>query len=303
MGKTIACIGEAMLELSGTPADIPHNLTTGFAGDVMNTAVYMARALPDVDITFVTLVGHDAVSDALLAFLRAEGVDTTWTGRHDTRLPGIYLIENDETGERSFRYWRDSSAPKRLFTDEGGPALRDLAKAEVIYLSGITLAIMSDAARQALYDFLPGYRADGGTFAFDGNYRARLWPDAQTAAAAMAPLWDIADIALPSVEDEMDLYSESAEAVAARFAGYNCGEAVLKHGATPPILLERGVRRDGPALQRVDTVVDATGAGDSFNAGYLSTRLSGASMDDAVLAGHDLACRVISHRGAIIPRG
>ena len=302
MGKTIACIGEAMLELSGTPADIPHNLSTGFAGDVMNTAVYLARAMADDTVAFVSLVGNDAVSQALLAFLQTEGVDTALTGRHATRLPGIYLIENDETGERSFRYWRDASAARRLFCGEGGPDLADLSRADVIYLSGITLAIMAPEARAALLDFLPGFRANGGTFAFDGNYRARLWPSAAAAAEAMAPLWDIADIALPSVEDEMDLYDETADAVAQRFAGYGCGEAVLKHGATPPILLENRVQRAGPALKRVDTVVDATGAGDSFNAGYLSARLSGADMDAAVLSGHALACRVIGHRGAILPR-
>ena len=48
-------------------------------------------------------------------------------------------------------------------------------------------------------------------------------------------------------------------------------------------------------------MLDTTAAGDSFNAGYLSAILSGASGVDAMQAGHDLALRVIGQRGAIIP--
>ena len=54
-----------------------------------------------------------------------------------------------------------------------------------------------------------------------------------------------------------------------------------------------------PAIQ----VVDTTGAGDSFNAGYLSARLGGRSAGEAVAAGRRLASVVVQHPGAIIPRG
>ncbi len=48
--------------------------------------------------------------------------------------------------------------------------------------------------------------------------------------------------------------------------------------------------------------VDTTAAGDSFNAGYMSARLSGQNPADAATNGHQLAAEVIQHRGAIMPR-
>jgi 2-dehydro-3-deoxygluconokinase len=52
----------------------------------------------------------------------------------------------------------------------------------------------------------------------------------------------------------------------------------------------------------VADVVDSTAAGDSFNAGYLAARLTGAEPEAAALVGNRLAARVIAHPGAIIPR-
>ena len=55
------------------------------------------------------------------------------------------------------------------------------------------------------------------------------------------------------------------------------------------------------ATQPVETVVDSTAAGDSFNAGYLAGRLLDQSPADAARLGHRLASQVIRHRGAVIP--
>ena len=52
----------------------------------------------------------------------------------------------------------------------------------------------------------------------------------------------------------------------------------------------------------VETVVDATGAGVSFNAGYLAARLDGTAPQDAARAGHATASVVIGHHGALVPK-
>jgi 2-dehydro-3-deoxygluconokinase len=48
--------------------------------------------------------------------------------------------------------------------------------------------------------------------------------------------------------------------------------------------------------------VDATAAGDGFNAAYIAARVSGRQPNEAAGAAHALAAQVIRHRGAIMPR-
>ena len=84
--------------------------------------------------------------------------------------------------------------------------------AEIIYLSGITLAILAPAARHRLVEALAARRAAGTRIAFDSNYRPKLWEDAAAARATMQALWEVTDIALPSIDDEMELFGDSGEA-------------------------------------------------------------------------------------------
>ena len=285
----VVCAGEAMIEIS---IDAPGR-QVGFAGDTFNTAVYMARALPPGTVDYATVVGEDVLSDRMLSFFEAQGVGTGPIWRHPERLPGIYAITLDEQGERSFSYWRDHSAARMLFTD-GFAALEG---ADLVYFSGITLAILPPLVRTALIAFLAGFP---GQVAFDSNYRPRLWPSPEIARDVMEMAWGVTDIALPSLDDELVLFGDAdAEAVRARFHGYGLMKGVLKRGAKGPLLLapEAPVGVFPPA----EKVVDTTAAGDSFNAGFLAALLNGATEAEAAQAAHALALQVIGVPGAILP--
>ena len=295
----IACIGECMIELSQLDLAGGH-ARVGFAGDTFNTAVYLARLRPGA-VSYVTNLGTDAFSARMLETLAAEGIDGRLIGRHATRLPGLYSIEVDATGERSFRYWRESSAARTLFSGTGA-SLDDLARFDTIYLSGITLAILPEGVRAALTERLGALRDAGHAIAFDSNYRPRLWPDADTARAAFNRMWQACSLALPSFDDEAALYpGVTPGAVLDRISAAGATEIVLKNGAAGPMIRAGGADLQ-LALPRAARVVDSTGAGDSFNAGYLAARFSGAAPAEAAAAGHALACRVIEHHGAVIPR-
>ncbi|MGQ0564338.1 MAG: sugar kinase [Gemmobacter sp.] len=294
----VACIGEVMIELSrmdlaGGTAHV------GFAGDTFNTAVYLARL--GQDVSYVTNLGRDAFSDRMLAILADEGIDSGLVGRHDTRLPGLYSIETDAGGERSFRYWRDGSAARTLFSGVGAD-LADLDGFDVVYLSGITLAILPGDVRTALTDKAGALKAEGRQILFDTNHRPRLWPDEATARASFDAMWAATTIALPSCEDEQRLYPGLApQQVIDRIAALGPVEVVLKNGAQGPLIRANG-QTGHLELPRAAQVVDTSGAGDSFNAGYLAARLQGLPPQQAAGAGHCLASTVIGHHGAIIPR-
>ena len=277
-------------------------LAQSYAGDTYNTAVYIARG--GVSVSYVTLLGDDPYSEEVLTRLSDELIDTSSIVRLPGRCPGLYMIQNTPDGERYFTYWRGQAPARELFADaDRRAALKGhLREMDCLYLSGITLAIMSAEARVELLSFLKEYRAAGGRVAFDSNYRPRLWASAEAAREVVADFLQQSDMALLTFEDEQALWGDkSAGECAKRNSGFGVSELVIKRGAEPVLLHHEGELTviEVPAVSRV---VDTTGAGDSFNAGYLAARLQGASPEASIAAGNRCAARVIGHRGAIIPR-
>lgn len=296
--RSIACIGEAMVELSITD-DSPDLARIGFAGDTLNTAIYLKRAAPELRVAYVTRLGRDRFSRRMTAFMEAEEIDTGLIGLSHERVPGLYAISTDATGERSFTYWRDRAAARELFAVQP-PALDDLSGFDVIFLSAITLAILAPQARAELLEWLPGYRAAGGLVAFDSNWRPALWPDHATARAAIEAAWRQTDIALPSIDDEMAAFGDGDEAaVLERLRAWGVRSGAMKRGAAGPLALDGSAAGPFPPAPRV---VDSTAAGDSFNGAYLAARLRGLPEPECLALAHALASRVIGTRGAILPR-
>lgn len=295
----IACFGEAMIELS-LDGDDASTAKVGFAGDTLNTAIYLKREAPQVDVAYGTRLGRDRFSEKMLRFIESEQIDTSCVGLDDTRMPGLYAISTSSDGERSFSYWRDRSAAREMFNGIE-PTFEDLSQYGMIYFSAISLAILSDAARFALRGWLPDYRRAGGLVAFDSNYRPALWKDAETARREIDAFWRLTDCGLPSVDDEQEAFGDSdGDAVLARIRACGVRFGALKRGPLGPIAIEGGT--EPQSFAPATDVVDTTAAGDSFNGAYLAAYLSGNTGTQCLRAGHDLAARVVGFRGAIIPR-
>lgn len=281
----MAALGECMIELSEA-GDGRYAL--GYAGDAYNVAVGLARA--GRPVRFVSRVGDDHYSDAMLAAWAAEGVDASLTDRVPGHVPGLYLIRTDERGERSFEYWRGESPARLLLADDDhAERLRaGLAGVDWIFLSGITLSLLGGAAHARLLELLDALPAK---VAFDTNYRRAGWPDAATARARMDGVLRRTDIALPTRDDH-------DEDLIARLRELEVPEAAIKLGPEGALLLS-GERI--PAV-RVDEVVDTTGAGDAFDAAYLHARLGGAAPAEAAAAANRAAAATLGHPGAISAR-
>lgn len=270
----------------------------GYGGDTLNTAIHMARA--GIETAYLTALGGDPFSADLKARWAAEGLDTTLVLSHPARNTGLYAISTDVHGERSFSYWRSESAARDLFAlDVVEAALENAKRAELLAFSLISLAILPPEGRQRLLDLAVVVRANGGMVAFDGNYRPRLWNNPQEAIEARDAAIALADIGLPTFEDEAALAGlESADEVAAHWQGLGCRETVVKLGADGCRLPDSSII----APQQVLNPIDTSGAGDAFNAGYLAARLQGDLPAEAAHKGHALAGWNIMRPGAIPPR-
>ena len=298
----IGLIGECMVELR-SQAD--GQLGQAFGGDTLNAAVYLRRLLGEdpVRMDYLTAVGDDSLSQAMRARWREEGVGDARVRVLPGRLPGLYLIQTDADGERRFLYWRGEAAARECFDGaEAPPLLAALTEYQLLYLSGISLAVLTDTGRERLLEALRQARIAGTRIVFDNNYRPRLWPNLQAARTAYHRLLQLADLALVTWEDDAALFGFADEAaLLAQYAEWGVAEVALKRGARS-CLLQHRQRRQEVAGEAVARVVDTTAAGDSFSAAYLACRLQGGAPEVAAAWGHRLAATVIQHPGALIPR-
>lgn len=304
--RPVVAVGECMLELSrprrtGSAGRLGDGWRLGVAGDTYNTAVYLRRlGLP---VTYLTALGVDPYSADMLRAWQEEGLDTSLVLRDPQRLPGMYAIHTDNSGERSFSYWRSNSAARALFQLPGiGEALAVASQAGLLYLSGITLSLFSGDERSQLLRLAQTVRANGGCVAFDPNFRPAGWLRPEDARAAFESIALSVSVVFPSFDDEQRLYGDrDAWAVLDRWQAWGVPEVILKQGERG-CLIASGPERCQVLAMQVAQVVDTTGAGDSFNAAYLAARAQGLAPPVAAERGATLAAQVIQHSGAILPR-
>ena len=298
----LLAIGEVMAEIRSANDKALGDFAVNFAGDSFNTAIYAARYLDqDHSVGYMTRIGTEPLSDGLMALAKSENLYLDAIARDSQKNIGIYSVTTDAHGERSFHYWRNDSAARTLFTVEETALF--LPAAKIIYLSGISLAILTPAARERLFAALDDQRhKNGSLIAFDSNYRPTLWEDQKTAQQIMGRMWEMADIALPSIDDEMALFGEKTEeAVIERFAKCKWHAIAIKRGVRGPYAPQIDPA-NLPEFAPAPHVIDTTAAGDSFNGGYLAALLLGEDEASCLLAGHNLAAKVVGAAGAIMPK-
>ncbi|ALS97321.1 sugar kinase [Lacimicrobium alkaliphilum] len=290
--------GEVMVELSQTSEGLYRQ---GFAGDTYNTAIYLKRLSPEQQVSYLTAVGEDNLSDQLVSRMQQEGLDTRMVYRMQDKTLGLYMISTDSQGERSFSYWRSDSAARStlalLAQDSGQEQLEDC---QSFYFSGISLGILSDADKEGLLMLVAKLRQRGCQIIFDPNYRPRLWRNVEQARAWTDRAYELADLAFPGTDDHLALYGHgNGLDIIRHVQGLGVSEIVLKSG-------EKGIQVVSPQQHcivpvfRVENVVDTTAAGDAFNGGYMAARFCGYSPREAAQQGARIAAKVIGFAGAII---
>ncbi|MEF1305608.1 sugar kinase, partial [Vibrio owensii] len=247
------------------------------------------------------------ISTGMLTRWEEEGVSTDLVLRDETRTPGLYLIQLDDQGERTFLYWRNQSAARYLLQHPNfGLVKQALTQVDAVFLSGISLAILPEEDRISLLNLLVELKAQGVEVAFDSNFRPALWPqdDNQTVKNVYQAMYQLTDVALVTFDDEQLIWGDDTpEQTIKRLTSLGVGKCIVKLGADGCLVQDQTNQGSSAALapqavptQPVAQVVDTTSAGDSFNGGFLSAYLTGADLATSCQRGNALAGAVIQHR-------
>ncbi|MFP3277112.1 MAG: sugar kinase [Paraburkholderia sp.] len=255
-----------MVEFNQVSKDQPDYLQ-GFGGDTSNFCVAAARQ--GATAGFVSAVGDDHFGRLLLDLWQCESVHTSMI-KVDSQAPtGVYFVSHGPDGHQ-FDYLRAGSAASR-YAPRDLP-LDALAAAQVLHLSGISLAIGVSACDAALAA-IGHARANGVRISFDTNLRLKLWPLAR-ARAVMVEAIRHTDICLPSWDDVTVLTGLTGRDEIVDFLlALGPRVVALKLGKQGAYVATPDERRLVPG--HVVDAVDATGAGDCFGGAFIARIVAG----------------------------
>jgi 2-dehydro-3-deoxygluconokinase len=292
----IVSLGEPLIEFNRPKEGNGFTWLQGFGGDSQNVAIAAARQ--GATAGYLTSLGQDWMGDAFLELWKSEGVDSSHVARHETAPTGVSFVTHTAAGHK-FDYLRKNSAAS-LMTPE--TLARDyIAGAKVFHVSAIGQAI-SETARATCDAAITAARDSGVKVSYDTNLRLRLW-DIDTARRTVDATIARCDIALPSLDDSQQLTGlKAADDIANHYLKLGAPVVALKMAHEGCLIATRDKRLRLPP-HRV-TLVDATGAGDTFDGAFLSRLLAGDDLETAGRYANVAAALSTTGYGAIaaIPR-
>jgi 2-dehydro-3-deoxygluconokinase len=305
MTPRVVCFGEVMLRLS--PPGFERLLQSPvlaatFGGGEANVAVSLSHF--GVTSAYVTRVPGNAIGDAAIRALRAEGVDVQHVQRGGSRL-GIYFAETGVSQRAStVSYDRAHSAISEI-APGSVPWTDILAGASWFHWTGITPAL-GEGPTACVREGIDAARRLGVRVSVDLNFRRKLWTESQ-AQSVMRPLVAGADLIIANEEDlqsvlgvtvagadvksgalDVGAYRTAARQVARDFGAERLAITLRESlsasdNGWSAVLLETATDAFHESRRYVIRVVDRIGGGDSFAAGLLYGLTQGWS-DDACLA-------------------
>lgn len=285
VGDLVTDIVAATVDAIAFGSDTPARIVVGDGGAGGNVAAWL-RAV-GVDVGLVTRVGDDPAGRGAVARLADAGVATAAATDPVAPTGTVVALVDATTGERT------------MLTDRGANGALDVADlprtwfraGAHLHLSGYVL--FDDRSRDAGLAALRAASAVGMTISVDPASWAplRRWG----AARFLATTAD-AVLTLPNSDEARVLTGVADPAGAAVRLARRHGAAVVTCGRDGAVWSDGSATVRGRAVRA--TVVDSTGAGDAFAAGFLAAWLDGAAPDDALDTAADLAARAVGRRGA-----
>lgn len=299
MVHEVITLGEAMVVLypaNPVSLDEVDAVTMSIGGAESNLAILLSRL--GHRVAFLSRVGDDPFGRRIRAVLEVEGVDTTHLISDPQARTGVFFREWLPDGARRVFYYRSGSAASRLSPADLRAEM--FSGTRLLHLTGITPALSADCAA-AVEQAIELAHAAGALVSFDPNYRSSLWSPA-AARDALLPLMSRVDILLMGHEESRAILEvEDEEDALRRGSELGARVVVLKKAERGSSALA-GATLVSALIEDVSAAIDPVGAGDAFDAGFLSGWLRGDSLEQALRLGSRLGAATVRVVGDYIPR-
>ena len=295
MKINVCSIGEAMIEISNIKNSLYNQ---SFAGDTLNFCNYLDKK--KLNAFFLSAIGKSEINQSLLNFVKSKKISTKYIKQINQFELGLYLIKNKDNGEKQFFYWRDESAAKQYFNNIDFLNLyKELKNFDFIYFSGITLSIIHISKLNNFIKLLKLLKSKKIKIVFDFNIRPSRW-NKKNLNIFLDSVLKFVDICFLSGED-MNYWKnknniKSYEQIVRK---YKLKHSIFRKNAKFTYVFLNKTRYVFKN-KLLKTVVDTSGAGDGFNAAYLSNFIVNNDPVLALKAGSSLGSKIVMKKGAIV---
>ena len=231
-----------------------------------STAIFAANAAAlGAKVAFLGLVGTDDFGDFIERSLQQRGVDTGMllrTGEHNS---GITVCMSYDQDRANVTYPGSMN-----YLGFGQIGKIDFSCTRHVHISSLFL---QQQLKKDIVPVLRHIKASGATVSLDTQ-----WDPDEKWDVPWEEILPLVDVFMPNAQEIQALTGKSL-ADAIEYVGSMVRTLVVKNGSKGSVMISGGVRREIPALLNPEPV-DCIGAGDSFNAGFVSAFVAGSPLPD-----------------------
>lgn len=263
-------------------------------GSPANMAANMARL--GNRVALVACIGDDNIGKYLVRQIKETGVDTAHVTR-DPYEPTSLVVVSRTAGTPDFVAYR--MADRCLKPTQLPDSL--LAQATIFHTT--CFALSKQPAQDTIVDAAQRAKAAGCQVSIDANYAPSIWPDREQAWRVLTDYVSGGALVKLSLDDAERLYAGPRDVndILADFHGMGASLICLTLGSEGSLIsYENGGKQARIPGRKVD-VVDATGAGDAYWAGFLTAHLDGYAPANCAYAGAALAKMKLTRLGSLPP--
>ncbi len=298
---TVACLGEVIIDFIAEEIgtlDTVSSFSKYPGGAPANVAVGVARL--GVATGFIGKVGFDAFGDYLISILKQNGVDIRGITQTKDAPTAVAFVSRSTSKDRDFLFYRNPCADLLLKKSE---LPRDwLTQIKYLHIGGVSLT--QEPSRQATMYATKVAKQSGVNVTFDPNLRVDLWSNGlPECRKVIHSILENTDVFLPSYEELLTLMAtDNLNKALLRAHDMGPSIIVVKMGSDGSLVSEtshKGEYRQFTQSAIDVKVVDTTGAGDAYDAGFIVGLVHELSIEEAVLWGTAVASLVITKIGAM----